>query len=233
MSHSLQVTRQTRTTIPDGIAREIERQIASGSLQTGDRLPAVDELARGFAVSRASVREALRALATRGLVEVQHGRGTFVRARLPRPDGYASWLAEQQYALQELCELRRAVETTAALLAAAKATPAEIETMIEAQTRMRAAGDDLDEIVLWDSRFHENVLHAAHNRLLEQAMALTIDFLTEARHRMHALPGEVDRSLAAHDRVLQAIQQHDPDGAARAMRDHLRVVEQDLGVRLP
>jgi DNA-binding FadR family transcriptional regulator len=64
-------------------------------------------------------------------------------------------------------------------------------------------------------------------------MALINDFLTKARHRMHSLPGEVERSIAAHKRIVRAIARRDPNRAARAMREHLRAVERELGIEFP
>jgi GntR family transcriptional repressor for pyruvate dehydrogenase complex len=110
MPRSALFPRQVRATIPDGVVQEIQRQVAAGTLEAGDRLPSVASLAAAFGVSRASIREALQALAARGVVEVQHGRGTFVRASASRIAGYSTWIREQQYALQELCKLRLAVE---------------------------------------------------------------------------------------------------------------------------
>ena len=233
MSRHAHFPRQVRTTIPDGVVQEIQRQIAAGSLKDGDRLPSVDTLAGNFGVSRASIREALQALAARGVVEIQHGRGTFVRVEAGRDDGYSTWIREQQYALQELCELRLAVETTAARLAAVKATADEIGGLSEALARMQATADDLHGVVVWDTHFHQGIIRAARNRLLDQAMALNDDFLTQARYRMHVIPGEVERALTAHAAILAAIRGRDPDAAARAMREHLRGVEQDLGIVLP
>lgn len=232
MARSALFPRQVRATIPDGVVQEIQRQIAAGTLKDGDRLPSVESLADDFGVSRASIREALQALAARGVVEIQHGRGTFVRAIATR-DGYSTWIREQQYALQELCELRLAVETTAARLAAVKASADEVRAIEEALGQMRAATGDLDQVVVWDSHFHQAIIGASHNRLLDQAMALTVDFLTQARYRMHSLPGEVERALTAHAEILAAIKRRDPDEAARAMREHLRGAERDLGIVLP
>jgi GntR family transcriptional repressor for pyruvate dehydrogenase complex len=233
MSRSVLFPRQVRATIPDGVVQEIQRQIAAGALQDGDRLPSVASLAGDFGVSRASIREALQALAARGVVEIQHGRGTFVRATANRIDGYSTWIREQQYALQELCELRLAVETTAARLAAVKASPDEVSGMADALAQMRVAVGDLHQVVIWDSHFHQAILRASRNRLLDQAMALDFDFLTQARYRMHSLPGEVERALAAHAEILAAIERREPTAAAHAMREHMRGAEQDLGIVLP
>lgn len=170
--------RQVRATIPDGVAQEIQRQIAAVALVAGQRLPSVEALAEDFGVSRTSIREAMQALAALGVIE-------------------------------------------------------EIGELGEALLQMRVAVGDLHQIVVWDTRFHEGIIRASHNRLLDQALALTVDFLTQARYRMHSVPGEVDRALAAHARIHDAIARRDPDEAARAMREHLRGVEQDLGIALP
>jgi GntR family transcriptional repressor for pyruvate dehydrogenase complex len=233
MSRSVVFPRQARATVPGGVAQEIQRQIAAGILKTGDQLPSVETMAGEFGVSRTSIREALQALAALDVVEIRHGRGTYVRAATSRIDGYTTWIREQQYALQELCEVRLAVETTAARLAAVKASSDEIHALATAVEELRKADTDLNQIVFWDGRFHDDIIRASKNRPLEQAMTVTADFLIQARYRMHSLPGEVERSLNAHERILSAIQQRDPDEAAQAMRDHLRGVEQDLGIELP
>lgn len=219
--------------VPAAVAEEIRARILAGTLRNGDRLPTVEGLARQFQVSRGSVREALQALAALGLVDVRHGRGTFVRAGSAAADGFSGWIREQRYALQELCELRVAVETTAAHLASVKASAADLEAIAQALQQMRGGVDDLPEIVRFDTIFHQRITRASRNRLLEQAMTKTHHLLAEVRCRTLALPGEVDRAVRAHERILDALRGRDPHGAARAMREHLRAVEQDLGILLP
>ncbi len=232
MSNPSLFPRHLRATIPDGVAQEIQRQISAGVLREGDQLPSVEALAADFDVSRTSIREALQALAARGVVEIKHGRGTFIRAVSDRSDSHTTWIKEQQYALQELFELRMAVETTAARLAAVKATPAEIEQISDALAGMQVA-EAPEQVIAWDRRFHESIMRAAHNRLLEQAIALDAEFLSQARHRMQADPAHAAQSVAEHGRILAAIERHDPEGAALMMREHLRAVELGLGVHLP
>lgn len=232
MSSPILFPRHLRATIPDGVAQEIQRRITAGVLREGDQLPSVEQLATDFGVSRTSIREALQALAARGVVEIKHGRGTFIRATIERVDSHTTWIKEQQYALQELCELRLAVETTAARLAAVKATPAEIEQIAAAIEAMRSA-ETPEQIITRDRQFHETIMRAAHNRLLEQAMDLDAEFLGQARLRMQADPAHAIQSVAEHGRVLAAIERHDPEGAALMMREHLRAVELGLGVHLP
>ena len=147
MSESLVFPRHVHSTIPDGIASEIQRQIAAGALKDGDRLPSVETLAADFGVSRTSIREALRGLAALGIVTIQHGRGSFVCADIAKIDGYNAWIHEQQYALQELCEFRAAVETTAARLAAVKAT--DQESLPSPPRSIRCAGPSAISIRWW------------------------------------------------------------------------------------
>jgi GntR family transcriptional repressor for pyruvate dehydrogenase complex len=219
--------------IPAAIAQDLQRRITTGEFGNGDRLPSVDALAREFGVSRASIREALQGLAALGVIEILHGKGSFVCATSSSVNGYSTWIREQQYQLQELCELRMAVETTAAQLAAFKATNVEIRELADVLAKMRRATADLHETVALGTRFHTIILSASRNRLLDQAIALTADYLIQARYRMHSVPGEIDHALAAHAAILEAIERRDPDRAMRAMHEHLRAVALDLGIHLP
>jgi GntR family transcriptional repressor for pyruvate dehydrogenase complex len=219
--------------IPTAIAHEMQRRIATGDLNNGDRLPSVETLAREFGVSRASIREALQGLAALGVIEIHHGKGSYVCASSSSVNGYSTWIREQQYALHELLELRLAVETTAAQLAAVKATDDEIRELSAVLDEMRLAAADLRETVELDTRFHGIILGASRNRLLDQAIAMTADYLTQARYRMHSVPGEIDHVLASHGCILKTIERRDPQGAMNAMHEHLRSVALDLGIQLP
>lgn len=190
-------------------------------------------LAADFGVSRTSVREALKGLAALGIVKIHHGRGSFVCAGVARIDGYDAWIHEQQYALQELCEFRAAIETTTARLAAVKATGQDVAAIAQALRHMHAAVGNIHQIVLWDTEFHASIIRCSRNRLIDRAISLNTDYVTQARYRMHSVPGGVEHALAAHERILQAIVEKDPDAAASAMREHLRTVERDLGIEVP
>jgi GntR family transcriptional regulator, transcriptional repressor for pyruvate dehydrogenase complex len=225
--------RRPRSTVPGDIVDEIERQIAGGTLREGDRLPSANELAATLGVSRASLREALHRLSALGLVDIQHGRGTFVRARAAQVESSVRWISDQRYALQELFEFRIGVETAAARLAAVKATASEIDAMSAILVRLTGKTDDATFAVRWDADFHRAIFKASRNRLLEQALDVCDDYLTEARYRMHAMPADINESIVEHQRILQAIRERDPDAASQAMREHLHTVGGHLGVQLP
>lgn len=233
MTGSPVFARQPRSTVPGDIVAAIQRQIASGTLQEGDRLPPANELAATLGVSRASLREALHRLSALGFVDVQHGRGTFVRARAERNESSSRWVSDQRYALQELFEFRTAVETSAARLAAVKATDDELAAMATGLARLTGEHDDAAFVVRWDADFHRAIFASARNRLLEQALAVCEDYLTETRFRLLTMPADINESIAEHQRIVQAFRARDPDGASQAMREHLRSVGAHVGVALP
>src|SRR5918996_1817379 len=128
------------TRIYEEIVRQIKAMIAEGRLKSGDQLPPERDLAEKFLVSRTSVREALRALESVGLIDIRPGEGTFVREvsvdALVEP--LALVLLAQRAMIEELFEARRLLEPAIAGLAARRASKDEIQEMertLEAQAR--------------------------------------------------------------------------------------------------
>ncbi len=215
------------TRIYEEIVRQVKQMIAEGKLRSGDRLPPERELAEKFVVSRASVREALRALESRGLLEIRAGEGTFVREvsveALVEP--LALVMTSQRAAIAELFEARRLLEPALAGLAAERATAEEVQEMeriLEAQAGAVAAGKTgLDQ----DAAFHAAIGAAAHNRAITRIAHAIMDVLTQSREESLNTPGRPERSHEDHRRILGAIAARDAEGARRAMRDHLVAVE--------
>lgn len=215
------------TRIYEEIVRQVKGMIREGRLTSGDRLPPERELAEKFLVSRTSVREALRALESLGLIESRPGEGTFIREvsvdRLVEP--LAHVIVSQREAVAELFEARRLLEPAIAGLAARRATPEErqeMERILEDQGREIAAGrTGLAE----DAEFHAAMGRAAHNRAITRIVHAVMDLLTQSREESLNTPGRAQRSHEDHRRILAAVAARDPDGAARAMSAHLEAVE--------
>ena len=215
------------TRIYEEIVRQVKQLIAEGRLKTGDRLPPERELAEKFVVSRTSVREALRALESLGLIEIRPGEGTFVREvsvdALVGP--LALMMTSQREAIGELFEARRVLEPAIAALAASRATPDEVQEMeriLENQAREVAAGrTGLAE----DAAFHTAIGAAAHNHAITRIVHAIMDLLTQSREESLNTPGRPTRSHQDHRRVLQAIAKRNPTAARQAMLDHLVAVE--------
>ena len=213
--------------IYEEIVRQVKQLIAAGRLKSGDRLPPERDLAEKFVVSRTSVREALRALESRGLIEIRAGDGAFVRdisvETLIEP--LALVILPHREAVGELFEARRLLEPAIATLAARRATPAEIaemERILEAQGKEVAEGRTG---VAQDAAFHAALAGSAHNRAISRIVNALMDLLTQSREESLQTPGRPARSHQDHLRILEAIRRRDEMAAHRTVLDHLIAVE--------
>jgi DNA-binding FadR family transcriptional regulator len=204
------------------VVHEIGVRIVRGELKPGDTLPdngLIDEPA----VSRTVLREAIKVLAAKRLVESRPKTGTRVRPRrdwnLLDPDVLA-WQIEagpDADFLGQALELRRMIEPAAARLAAERATDEQIAALYGAYEAMRDAGDDLDAFMEPDLRFHSILLEACRNELLEHmsqiftAVLRTVFAYSSSSSR--AYPKAARRHLA----IAKAIEARDPDAAERAV----------------
>jgi len=215
------------TRIYQEIVRQVKAMIAEGRLRSGDRLPPERDLAEKFLVSRTSVREALRALESLGLIEIRPGEGTFVREvsidALVEP--LALVMVSQREAIGELFEARRLLEPAIAALAAERATPDEVQEMtriLEEQAKEVAGGKTG---FAQDAAFHAAIGVAARNRAITRVAQSLMDLLAQSREESIGTPGRPTRSHEDHRRILAAIKRRDREGARTAMLDHLEAVE--------
>ena len=219
----------------DGVLDGIGQQIVSGRVAPGHRLPTEVELARRFGVSRPSLREALMALARKGLVEARARRGTTALGKehwdFLDPD-VLRWMAaappDPEF-LIVLLEARNIFEPAAARLAAQRATPAQIVAIERAYRDMASAlPDDLEACCRHDLALHEGIIAASGNVLLirlaatiRTALLSLIQISSDARE-------SYENSLAEHHAVVAAIRQREPDEAEQAMRRLLAGTARDL-----
>jgi len=215
------------TRIYEEIVRQVKELIAQGKLKSGDQLPPERDLAEKFMVSRTSVREALRALQSRGLIEIRAGEGAFVRdisvETLIEP--LALVILPHREAVGELFEARRLLEPAIASLAARRATReeiAEMERILDEQHKEVVQGRTG---MAQDSALHAAIANSAHNRAITRIVSALMDLLTQSREESLHTPGRPTRSHQDHQRILEAIQRRDEVAAHRAMLDHLIAVE--------
>ncbi len=221
-----------RTKVYAEVASQIHRLIAEGRLEPGDRLPPERELAEMFGVSRTSVRDAIRVLEMRGLVEPRHGEGTVVK-QIPI-DAIVSPLADALTASKDLTadlfDMRRMLEPPLARVAALRAAADDIRAMddilVRQAERVRAGGIAIEE----DNAFHYRIATAAKNQVVLRVMDVVMDLLRESRARSLQGPGRAEKSLDGHRRILAAIRDREPDVAADAMRLHIEEIEQVLSL---
>jgi GntR family transcriptional regulator, transcriptional repressor for pyruvate dehydrogenase complex len=215
------------TRIYEEIVRQVKQLIAEGKLKSGDRLPPERDLAEKFMVSRTSVREALRALQSRGLIEIRAGEGAFIRdisvETLIEP--LALVILPHREAVGELFEARRLLEPAIAALSARRATREELgemERILEEQSKEVSHGRTG---VAQDSALHAAIANSAHNRAITRIVNTLMDLLSQSREESLLTPGRPSRSHEDHRRILGAIKRRDEVAAHRAMLDHLIAVE--------
>jgi DNA-binding FadR family transcriptional regulator len=216
--------------------------------QPGASLPSEAELAADCAVSRLTIREAVKVLAGRGLIEVSRGRRAVVR----EPNGavfgdfLSAAMKHDPKALLDLIEVRQALEIHSAVLSAkrinragAAAIEAALAGMRAASVRMRR-GPDKDEAEEsyhdYDVGFHEALALSSGNRMLAYLLEAMARPLRDSFHlsmRGHRLRGHTpDDTIAAHEQIFALVKSGDGRAAAQAMRAHLRDAERDIKTAL-
>lgn len=230
-------------TVADSLAAMI-----LGELSPGARLPSEAELAERYHVSRLTMREAVKMVAGRGLLEVSRGRRAVVRE--PSGSAFSDFLtALIQYdakGLFDLIELRLSLEVQSATLAARRASRPAVAAIENALDNMRRATDALEaggdpvgceaEFNRFDIGFHQAIALGSGNRVLIflfEAMGGPLKESFYISRRGHALRGHGLRdTIAAHQRILDAIGRGNPRQAADAMREHLENTESDIRAAL-
>jgi|GEM_PF-288461 len=209
----------------DGVLDLLGRQIVTGIYAPGDRLPTEAELGRQIGVSRPSLREGLKVLAVKGLVESRTRRGTRVRPRrdwdLLDPDvlHWMSTATPDPELLISLLEVRGIIEPAAARMAAQRATAAQIVAIERAYHAMAAAlPHDVEACCRHDLELHEAIIAATGNILLRRlALAIRTTLLSFFRLSANARES-YENSLKEHWAVAAAIRRRAPAEAERAMR---------------
>jgi GntR family transcriptional repressor for pyruvate dehydrogenase complex len=212
------------------IVRQIEESIQKGELSPGSQLPPERDLAKQFGVSRTAVREAIKALQEKGLVDAFPGRGTFVTTGTPNAmrrslDRLVNSGEEEGRAY--LVEVRDILEPEIAALAAERADDEAVATMREAVKTMDSAAWDSDVYIEADLDFHLALAEAAGNPIVLSLIDSIVGLLREQRLRIFRVEGGPDRGQQHHRRILEAIQRRDPQGARAAMQSHLAQVRED------
>ena len=182
-------------------------------------------------VSLTALREALKVLTAKGMIDARQKRGTYVRPRSSwnmLDADVMRWHTASSAApalFGQLTEVRAVVEPAAARMAAERATDEDVQALTEALAAMSSA-DDVDAAVAADLAFHRRLLSATHNDFLAQiAQIIAIGLAERDRFVHHANPSD---PVPSHRPVLDAVTAHDPDAAERAMRALVDRSMQDL-----
>jgi len=221
----------SRRPLPELIEQKLREQIIGGTLKAGDRLPTEPELARKLDVARSSLRTALQRLQLQGIVEVRRGLGWYVRRTdlAAVEEHLEGRLAARQFSQTDLLEVRIALETTAASLAAVRAGDGELDELAKLNHRyQRASVEDAQEVIDSDEEFHSAVIRASHNELLKQMYLALVPGLQDCKRHAHPSREVHNRSANEHEQVIWFLRRHDEVGAKSAMTTHLLGLYNDL-----
>ncbi len=223
--------RLERATLGETILDRLDAKIRSGEFLPGSRLPPERELAARFGVARGPVREALRALALAGLVDIRPGRGTFVSEVLLLPEAghsLARVLTDQTRALREVYQARRLIETELLVRAAGLLTLEHVRLLHGLMERMRAiesAGGDRQAFAYAHYSFDTVIAEATENRVLLHIFHQLREWELSAHQQILRIPGAMHNSIVQHHKLLAALRTGDAATVSRAAQEHFDSAE--------
>lgn len=210
------------------VTEDIVDRLVSGEFEAGAALPKEAELCDHYEASRTVIREAVQSVEAMRLVRAQPGLGTLVRPfdewDLVNPTVLAATIRHdaQLAILEDLVDMRRALESQMAAHAAARASDEQLRAIADACERGIASVAEPSDHLRADLEFHDAVMRASGNRLSRVA---THNLFEEALRSLRYLPDSTHddllRSNAGHEAIVDRITARDPEGAARAMNDHI------------
>ncbi len=226
-----------RTTLSDQIAGQLQEMITEGQFKPGERLPAERQLAGRLGVSRPSLREAIKKLSSKGLLDSRQGGGTYVRATLNEglSDPLLQLIREHPESRYDVLEVRHALDGQAAYYAALRATDADrdnIRRAFDHMIELHKLGDDPINEARADAAFHLSISEASHNIVMLHTMRSLFSVLQSSiknsLDKMYTIPRVFEPLSAQHEKLMQAVLAGDPDAARQAAQTHLVFVEESL-----
>lgn len=191
--------------------------ILEGRFVSGERLPSHKELAQLFAVSTATIREAITSLVRGGVVEATAGSGTYVRVQAPEPEVMAFWFGlpstEEEFA--GLVEARGVIDVGLARLAAQRRTCADLERLRGVLKQLERAVGDLDAFVEGEVAFHMAIADAARNKPMSRSMQAMLALLhSSVRFNLQQGDDRMQWTVDTKKKLVDAIEAQLPEEAA-------------------
>jgi GntR family transcriptional regulator, transcriptional repressor for pyruvate dehydrogenase complex len=206
------------------VADQIERYVKGNGLSPGDRLPGERELCELLGVSRASVREALRSLQTRGVVGVRHGKGVFVASPAEGERAMQRFARLREVGMEELFAMREVLEVPAAGWAATAASDEQLQELVVTFGRLEqavVAGSSPTELQAMDAQLHLQIAEFASNRFLAMTQTALQEMLARSMETTLAIAGRPARSVREHADIVEALLARDANRARAAARRHI------------
>ncbi|MBQ4828171.1 FadR/GntR family transcriptional regulator [Alteromonas stellipolaris] len=221
------------------VAKEIGRRVVAGSLEPGTLLEEENSLAERYQVSRVVIRDAVKILVGKGLLDVRRGIGTKVRPRSEwtlLDDDVLAWhitAPPNQHFISQLMDVRLAFEPKAARWAAERANPEALKEIEEAVVRMEQESGSLEKFIVADALFHQAVLRAAQNEFLTSMEGMIYSALLVSVRITNQDPRKNSDSVKFHRDLYEIIAKGDGDGAEvlteKLLNDAIRRLKEAFG----
>ncbi|MBP2641523.1 MAG: nanR [Firmicutes bacterium] len=221
----------TRTNVFDYTVKRLQKMIDDGNLRPGEKLPSERELVAQFSISRSVVREALRVLEAQGLVAIQQGKGVYVQ----RPglqtvlQPVQRLLKDGSITLQNLMQARYILEPEIVKIASKMINETQLLRLEQEYHEMIKYLDYPEKYLEADKNFHSLLVSCTGNPVLVIMMCPIITMFNGFIELLYQVPGTPQKVFTAHDTILKALRDHDPEAAAAAMRSHLQEVVEWFG----
>lgn len=209
------------------VCRELGRRIVAGSFVEGGLIDDESKLADRFGVSKSVIREAIKLLVAKGLLDVRRGSGTRVRSRqqwMLLDDDVLAWhqsVTPKPEFLRQLMDMRQMMEPKAASWAAEYGLQSGLDDIARAQKKIESNAASVEDFVLADAQFHQSVLRAAGNEFLRNLEGVVFSALLTSIKLTNKDPRDNASSIPLHRAVMSAILDRDAVAAEREMLAHL------------
>jgi GntR family transcriptional repressor for pyruvate dehydrogenase complex len=215
------------------VAEQIIKQINSGELVPGNQLPSQRELSELLGVGRSSVREAINALSVMGYLEVNQGKGTFIRSSAPaaQPSIHKLQSALKASNFLDLKEVQELLECRSAELAVERADEKQIKRLKAALEKMKSCTNNFQMFLEADRNFHLILAESTENALIYEIEKLILEklfnFFSTFETKRFSRSFYKD-TISSFEKAVSAIEQKDPGGASKWVRYHVRLPDKEL-----
>lgn len=200
---------------------DIVWKISRNELESGEKLPSIEEMARIYSVGRSSIREAIRYMESTGLVQSFHGKGTFV-IQFPVSKGGIAFL-------DDIVDMRKMIEIHATKRAVDCRTDADLDRLKYLLDEMSRTTADFQRNIDTDRAFHGTIISAAKNAFLPAVFQNISGIYSGIQNALiHHNPDVVTQSIIDHGRILDALIRRDRDAAVQATEDHLDMISRSF-----
>ena len=213
---------------------KIAELIRSGKYEADMKLPTENDLCLMLGVGRGSVREAVRSLQAKGMVEIKPGRGAFVAETPSSAASAVMWLVQNEADLRDFIEIRNALEPLAAKKMAENGTEEQILALTKIHNNFLIAvrEGDIMRIAALDEAFHSAIVAGSGNALLVNIDAQLSVSLHAFRSHTFSVEQNTLNAIEPHSRILEAIIRHQGEMAHQEMLNHLHLIERDLSLNI-